>query len=126
MPTEEHETESEQNLRRITSWMMIVGTAICAAYFFGFLVYHSLFTTYSDNSWFLSVIHKQYAATLGIPLCVVSSICVVLLLKATAGPIEFEALGFKFRGASGPLVLWIFCFLAMIFALKLLWIPQAQ
>jgi hypothetical protein len=74
----------------------------------------------------LSVIQKQYAATLGIPLCVVSSVCVVLLLKATAGPIEFEALGFKFRGASGPLVLWIFCFLAMIFALKLLWIPQAQ
>jgi hypothetical protein len=35
--------------------------------------------------------------------------------------IEFEAAGFKFRGASGPVVLWIFCYLAIVTSIKLLW-----
>ncbi len=34
---------------------------------------------------------------------------------------RMEAFGFKFRGASGPVVLWIFCFLAVIFGVYLLW-----
>ena len=112
---------SPDTLRLVTSWVLIVGTSVLAAYFFTFLIYHSLYPTRSDTSWLLSVIHEHYAATIGVPLSAVSSACIVLLLKATAGPIEFEALGFKFKGASGPVVLWLFCFLAMVFALKLLW-----
>jgi hypothetical protein len=45
----------------------------------------------------------------------------VSLLKVTSGPIEFEAIGFKFRGASGPIVLWVFCFLSIAVAFHLLW-----
>jgi hypothetical protein len=37
------------------------------------------------------------------------------------GPIEFEAFGFKLRGASGPIVLWVFCFLSIAAAFQLLW-----
>jgi hypothetical protein len=122
MPPEENEPESDLLLRKIASWAAILGTWGLGAYFFGWLIYHSLWHTSSSNSWFVAVIEKQYAATIGIPLSAISSACLVLLLRATAGPIEFEGLGFKFRGASGPAVLWIFCFLAMILALKLLWI----
>ena len=51
----------------------------------------------------------------------ISAFCLVALLEIARGPIEFEALGFKFKGASGPAILWVFCFLAMIFGVWLLW-----
>jgi hypothetical protein len=115
------ESQSDAVLRKLASWLAILGTWVFAAYFFGFLIYHSLWPTSSANSWFIRVLERHYAASIGLPLSAISAACIVLLLKATAGPIEFEALGFKFRGASGPVVLWIFCFLAMILGLRLLW-----
>ena len=115
------ESRSDVALRRVASWLAILGTWALAGYFFGFLIYHSLWPTSSRSSWLIRVIELHYAATIGLPMSAISSACIVLLLKATAGPIEFEALGFRFRGASGPVVLWIFCFLAMIAALRLLW-----
>jgi len=48
------------------------------------------------------------------------SLLIVLTLRFTVGPIEFEGLGFKFRGASGPVVLWVLCFLAIVAGLMLL------
>jgi hypothetical protein len=116
-------TSSDARLRRIASWVTMFGTALFAAYFFGFLIYHSLRPTASSGSWLITTLDRQFAATIGVPLSAISSVCIILLLKATAGPIEFEGLGFKFRGASGPIVLWVFCFLSMIFAEHLLWKP---
>ena len=98
-----------------------MGTTLLGAYFFAFLIYHSLRSTSTAGSWFLAVIESHYAATIAVPLSGVSALCVVLALKATTGPIEFEAFGFKFRGASGPLVFWLICFIAMIWAVWLLW-----
>ena len=51
----------------------------------------------------------------------ISAFCLVALLEISRGPIEFEVMVFKFKGASGPVVLWVFCFLAIIFAVNLLW-----
>ena len=61
------------------------------------------------------------SATIGIGISAISAFCLVGVLEVSRGPIEFEVLGFKFRGASGPVTLWILCFLAIIFALWLLW-----
>jgi len=33
--------------------------------------------------------------------------CVVILLRFSAGPIEFKGFGFEFRGAAGQVVFWI-------------------
>jgi len=60
-------------------------------------------------------------ALLGMPCCAMMSLTVLSLLRVSAGPIEFEALGFKFRGASGPVVLWIFTYLACISGVVALW-----
>ena len=58
---------------------------------------------------------------LGLPSSAMMSLTVISLLRATSGPIEFEAPGFKFRGASGPVVLWIFAFLACVAGVVALW-----
>jgi hypothetical protein len=114
-------TSAEARLRKLATWIAVLGTWTIAAYFFGFLIYHSIRPTNSSGSWFLSVLEKHFAACLGVPLSAISAACIVMLLKATAGPIEFEGLGFKFRGASGPIILWMICFLAMILGVYLLW-----
>lgn len=44
-----------------------------------------------------------------------------MLLEQVHGTIAFEGLGFKFRGASGPVVLWVFGYLAIVGSIKLLW-----
>lgn len=114
--------QSDALIRKVASWITIIGTSMFAAYFFGFLIYQSAFGSAAPDNWFAKVLESQFAAVLGVPLSAISAACLVLLLKAVTGPIEFEALGFKFRGASGPIVLWIFCFLAIISGLKLLWL----
>lgn len=116
------ETPAESRFRRYASWAAVVGVGLWASYFLGFLVYHSVTCTTTENSWFLKIIEKHYAAVVGVPLSAITAFCIVLLLKmVNAGPIEMEALGFKFRGAAGPVILWIFCFLATILGLYLLW-----
>lgn len=121
MELEPDDSKSELFLRRVAAWAAILGSSLLGAYFFAFLIYHSIRPTTSSGSWFIGIIEKHYAATIAVPLSAIAAICVVLALKATTGPIEFEALGFKFRGASGPLVFWLICFLAMVWAVWLLW-----
>lgn len=116
------ETQSESRFRRYASWSVVIGTGVGTSYFLGFLVYQSLVAVPTFDNWFLQILEKHYAACIGVPLSAITAFCVVLLLKVvSSGSIEIEALGFKFRGASGPVVLWIFCFLAIIFGLYLLW-----
>ena len=64
---------------------------------------------------------KHFAAIVGLPGAAVAALFIVLMLEQTHGIIEFEGLGFKFHGASGPVVLWVFCYLAIVASLKLLW-----
>ena len=77
---------------------------------------------YVDGSDPLSqVVQEQTPAMLGIPWAGGAALIVVLLFKPVFGDMEFEALGFKFKGASGPVVLWVLCFLAETLAIATLW-----
>ncbi len=73
------------------------------------------------KTWIVEVFQTQYAATVAVPLAMVEAFFLVVLLRQYAGEMEFEVLGFKFRGASGPFVLWVLGFLAIVFAVYLLW-----
>ena len=61
------------------------------------------------------------AVVLGLPTGALAAFCIVLFLEAKSGRIEFEGFGFKFRGASGEVILWVICFLAIAGAIRLLW-----
>ncbi len=84
--------------------------------FFGVLVYSFL----TDNGW-VDLAKEHVSAVVGVPIAAVCAFLLVSILQVTTGKIEFEGLGFKFRGASGPIVLWIACFIAMVIGIKLLW-----
>lgn len=77
----------------------------------------------SLKSWFMS----SPAQHIGIPCSAIASFAVVFILlrafpakKGEDGGLALKAFGLEFSGPSGPITLWLMCFLALIFALKLL------
>ena len=70
----------------------------------------------------LGIVKQNFAAIVGLPFAAVFSIFLVVMLQQTSGPVKFEGLGFQFEGTSGQVVLWVFCFLSITGAIKLLWL----
>ena len=67
------------------------------------------------------------AQNLGLPWAAIASLAIVaILMKAFAASsdaayaLQFKAFGLEFSGPSGPITLWLLCFLGFVFALKLL------
>ena len=67
------------------------------------------------------VAKSHFLFFMGGPMAAVSATLVIAGFQTTAGEIEFKGLGFEFKGASGPTVLWICCFLAIVGGERLLW-----
>jgi hypothetical protein len=108
-------------LREWVTWVVVGGTGFLGAYFFWFLIYRTFWGEPDPGNWLTKLTNTHYAALVGTPMSAVTAFCIVSLLKVTNGPIEFEALGFGFRGASGPIILWVLCFLSVVVAFHLLW-----
>jgi hypothetical protein len=107
---------SPTTLRRVSHWLVLVASA---TFGFAFVIggAHAMLT----NSRVFEIGMTHFAATIGLPSAALAALCIVVVLEGTAGPIQLEGLGFKFKGAAGPIVFWIFCFLAITSAIHLLW-----
>ena len=76
----------------------------------------------ATRKWFLD----SPAANIGIPCSAISAFAIVaVLLRAfpptdEKGSLTFKAFGLEFTGPSGPITLWLMCFLAFVFAMQLL------
>ena len=68
-----------------------------------------------------ALIKEHFPATIGLIGASILSFAVVVFLRQTEGPIEFEAVGMKFHGAAGQVVLWAFCIVVLVLCTKLLW-----
>jgi hypothetical protein len=111
---------SEATLRRMVSWLGVVGTMAFGAFFLAYLVFHAV-NGAPASGWLLLLLEQHYPAVVGIPMSAVGAFCVVTLFKIAHGPIEIEGFGLKFRGASAPIVFWVLCFAAFVWSLYLLW-----
>ena len=112
---------SETLLRKWVTWVGVIGTGFLGTYFFGFMIYQTIWGESHPTNWLTQLTKTHYAALVGTPMSAVTAFCIVSLLKVTNGPIEFEVFAFKFRGASGPIILWVLCFLSIVFGFHLLW-----
>jgi hypothetical protein len=111
-----------QLLRDIASWAGIIGGASLSTVYFLFLGHHFLRRSRPSESRLVTIVESNLAASFGIPLSSVSAFCIVILLQATAtDSITIDIWGFKLSGASGPVALWVVCFLANVLAVKVLW-----
>ena len=111
------ESAQEKTFRKVFGWVVLIATTGWGLFAGSFLAYQSL----QPNSWVVDLVQKHFAALICVPMAALMSMCVVILLRYTAGPIEFKVPGFEFKGASGQVVLWIVCFLAIVTAIKLVW-----
>jgi hypothetical protein len=68
-----------------------------------------------------NTIEQHPLGTIGLFGMAIFSFSIVTFLRQTEGPIEFEALGMKFKGAAGQVVLWAFCVVVLSLCAKLLW-----
>ncbi len=91
--------------------------AVCGICVYGFVLY---VVKVGLTDW-KSVLEGHFPAIIGLPGAAVVAFTLVVFLRQTDGPLEFEGLGFKFKGASGQVAMWIACFLAITLAIKALW-----
>ncbi|MGE8098122.1 hypothetical protein [Pseudomonas fluorescens] len=70
---------------------------------------------------FNEVLYGHMAAAIGVPLAALTALTLVLALEQVSGEVELEAWGLKFKGASGPIIMWVLCFLTLIAGVKALW-----
>lgn len=112
---------ADDPFRKWIARICVVGILLWTGFFFGLVVYQSLFGEVLPKNWFMQMVQEHPASTVGIGISAVSAFFIVAVLEFTTGAIQFEALGFKFHGAAGQVVLWVLCFLSMVFATWLLW-----
>lgn len=102
-------------LRRWTTFFVVVVGSIFVTAFGVTALYYAVVSGGLERA-----VEKNFIGLFGPVLSSVVSLLLVVLLRVTAGPIEFKLLGVEFKGASGPIVLWCFSFLLQVLAIRLL------
>ena len=69
----------------------------------------------------VKLLEAHYVFFIGLPIAGLIAYFIVGTLENARGPIEFEALGFKFKGAGGPVIMWVIVFLALVISITLVW-----
>jgi len=97
-------------------WVVLIGGALWATFF---VIGGAYLMLYDPK--FSVIALGNVPTTMGLPCAALTSLALVVFLRTTDGPIEFDVFGVKFKGASGPIVMWVLCFLSMAGAIRLLW-----
>lgn len=97
-------------------WGAIVGASLLGAIYLFWL-----FWGFNYDDRFIKIMYEHMAAVLGVPGSIIVAFVLVSVLENVSGPIKFEGLGFKFEGASGPIIMWVIVFLSLVGGLKMLW-----
>lgn len=103
------------NPKNVITWILIVIVPIVAVTLLGG------FLRYTEPGLIVEIVKNHFAATIGLPMAALLAAFIVVSLRHSDGPVKFEGLGFKFEGSSGQVVLWVFCFLAITAAIRLVW-----
>jgi hypothetical protein len=111
------EPESQSSAPHRLTWIMAITSAILMVSIFCLMV-----GFYANRQAILEdVARTHFRAIMGTPMAVMTALAIVTLLRVTSGSLEFEAFGFKLKGASGPVVLWIVTYLACVAGMVALW-----
>src|ERR1700674_1945800 len=109
------QSESGTTLSKVFGWVAsIVG--------FGFAIAVFAFVLDAGRYGFWNQVALEHLVTIiGLPCAAIASLVLVLMLRTVAGKIELKILGMEFKGASGPIIMWILCFLAITLAISKTW-----
>ena len=103
------------------SKMPVILGAICFVIYLAFI--GSSF--YWTGGWISSLFHMHYIFFVGLPFAGFLAYFIVGTLENVRGKIEFEAIGIKFKGASGPIIMWVLVYMSIVLSMKIVWLLNA-
>ncbi len=101
-----------------TSWAPYLCGLVALACYLAFI---GLVTFYWQAGWILVLFRDHYVFFVGLPFAGLLAYFLVGTLENTRGKIEFEFIGLKFKGASGPIIMWVVVFLALVVSMRVVW-----
>jgi hypothetical protein len=101
--------------------VIVLGFAVIIGVLAAVVFAWTIWVTIWHFSFWEVILRDHFAAIVGLPGAAAASFAIVVFLRQTDGPIEFEGLGFKFKGASGQVAMWAICFLSITIAIKAVW-----
>ena len=107
----------DSKIRLVAQWAALIGGILFA----GTYVLGAAVSMIVDPQLYAMAL-EQMPATIGLPSAALAALCLVIVLENTSGAIKFEGLGFRFEGASGPIILWCIVFSCITAAIKLVWL----
>jgi hypothetical protein len=107
-----------KRFKNMVSWgAMAVGGLIGLSFLLTIVVW-----SVTGAPWFRQLLIDHYQALVGLPAAALLAYIIVVLFEARFDKIEMSiGTVIKFRGASGPVVLWILVFSTITVAIRLLW-----
>lgn len=103
--------------KKLVIWSSLLGSLL----FWGIFLIFVAMELLNRSPWIISLFEDHPAVALFIPLAALASLCNVLILKITDGPIELEFFNIAFKGAAGPIIMWAISFLVMCWGISMLW-----
>jgi hypothetical protein len=111
-------SQKNKRARFIVNWLFLLGAGLYSLFHVGFVIWQTI----HQPDWLLALVKQHFAVLIGLPFAAFGALGLVLLLESHYNQeLEFEAVGFQFQGASGPIILWVVCFLSIALCMKLLW-----
>jgi len=115
MPPLTQAKDEPKGKRSLTPYISGLVALVC------YLTFLGLATFSWKGGWINDLFRDHYLFFVGLPFAGLLAHFLVGTLENTRGQIEFEVLGMKFKGASGPIVMWVLVFLAIVVAIRLVW-----
>jgi hypothetical protein len=103
--------------RNVVAWSCAVFFAFALGMFGYFLFMDLRYSSFPRLEALLGIRNPIIQAILVAVAAAIPSTFLVFLVQSTRGPLEFTVLEVTFRGPSGPILLWIGCFLAVSFVI---------
>jgi hypothetical protein len=76
----------EERYRKYFSWVILIGTTVWGIFSASWLAYHSL----QQDSRVRRILEDHFGAFIGVPIAALMAMCVVILLRFSAGPIGLK------------------------------------
>ena len=92
----------------------------------GFLAAIAVWVANFRSPWQIEILKRHYAAIVGLPSAAAGSFILITIFRQFTGEIEVDVPGFALKGAAGPLIFWVVCFLAIAWAIKTIWPLTSQ
>ena len=119
--TEEPSIKSKPNIKsneHLDTGLRIIGVLILLLYIAALLVLS--FTDWIARD-LRTIALDHFRTIVALPVAGVFALLVVSIFQVTSGNIEFNALGFKLKGAAGPILMWVVVYVAIAITIYVNW-----